>query len=482
MLRRRKISFHQSWAFVASCTGVIIGAILMCIFRFTFFNSWWWLVFGLIILFISLIRPRLLFVLTALIAGIILAFARTSPELYEKDYIRQLYDQTVEVSGIVEGDPEEDEGTIKFKLKNLRFGGPKSKLRIGVLFVSLSSSHKIERGDTVWLKGKLSSGFGSYTGSLYRPAVIKWEKPNPGDLSLKLRNWLAERIEAIIPKSEAGLGLSYLLGIKTNLSKELEDNLRTASLMHVIVTSGTHLGILVSAVRKVFGKFSRFFSTLVSCIVTVFFMSMVGFTPSITRAGIMVILTLLARYSGRKISAWRIIIIVAAITLFINPANLTNQGWLLSFASYAGVMIISPRLQRFLYGKKKPGFIGSSLITSFSATFMTLPIVLYYYGQISLLFFISNLIIMPTLPYVMGSTFLCGIFAGIPIIENIISFIATKMLSFHIWIIGCLGKMKEFLVEVKIDIPAVLLIYVAIALIIGINYFIVKTRSDIIKT
>jgi competence protein ComEC len=209
---------------------------------------------------------------------------------------------------------------------------------------------------------------------------------------------------------------------------------------------------------------------------------MVGFTPSITRAGIMVLLMLLARYSGRKISVWRIIIIVAAITLFINPANLTNQGWLLSFASYAGVMIISPRLQRFLYGKKKPGFVGSSLITSFSATFMTLPIVLYYYGQISLLFFISNLIIMPTLPYVMGSTFLCGIFAGIPIIESIISFITTKMLGFHVWIIGCLGEMKEFLVEVKIGIPAVLLIYVAIALIIGINYFIIKTRSDIIKT
>ena len=260
-------------------------------------------------------------------------------------------------------------------------------------------------------------------GSFYRPQVLKLEKPDPGDLALIIRNWFAERIMEQIPDPEADLGLSYLLGIKTGLSKDLEENLRIAGLIHIVVTSGTHLGILVSLSRKVFGRVSRFFGTLLSIVFVIVFMSMVGFTASITRAGIMTILTLLAWYSGRRFSAWRIIVIVAAITLIIDPAYLINLGWLLSFTSYAGVMILGPKLNKFFYDKKKPSFVGSAIITSISATLMTLPIVLYYYGQISLLFVVSNLVISPTLPYVMGLTFLSGILAGIPFLGTIISFL-----------------------------------------------------------
>ena len=165
------------------------------------------------------------------------------------------------------------------------------------------------------------------------------------------------------------------------------------------------------------------------------------------RAGIMAILNLVVWYVGRKFAAWRIILIVAAFTLILNPNFLINLGWLLSFASYGGIMILGPRLTRFFYGEKKPGFISSIILTTVAATLMTLPITLYYYGQISLISVFANLLILPTLPYAMGLVFLTGVFAGVPGIEIVISFLATKLLDFHIFIVNFFGEQKQFLIE-----------------------------------
>ena len=158
-------------------------------------------------------------------------------------------------------------------------------------------------------------------------------------------------------------------------------------------------------------------------------MIMVGFTPSILRAGVMSILTLLAWYVGRKFAPWRIILLVAAFTLMLNPMFFINLGWLLSFASYAGIMILGPQLNKFFYGDRKPGFLGSTIITTISATLMTLPIILYYYGMISIISLVANLLILPTLSYAMGLVFLTGVVFGIPGIETLVSFLATKLLG-----------------------------------------------------
>jgi competence protein ComEC len=177
-------------------------------------------------------------------------------------------------------------------------------------------------------------------------------------------------------------------------------------------------------------------------------MAMVGWTPSILRAGIMTILSLLAWYSGRVFAPWRIILIVMAATLMINPGFMVDMGWQLSFASYAGIMIIAPRMTKFFYGMKKPGFMGSMIIATVAATIMTLPIILYHYGMVSLISVVANLLILPTLPYAMGLVFLTGVFAGMPVISAVISWGAEMLLKYHIMIVSWFGEMQQFLVEI----------------------------------
>lgn len=280
------------------------------------------------------------------------------------------------------------------------------------------------------------------------------------------RDWFAARIQKLIPEPEASLGLSYLLGVKAGLSEELSENLRTVGLVHIVVASGAHLGILVEIARKIFGRISRFAGLLFSILFILFFMMMVGWTPSIMRAGIMAILNLLAWYVGRKIAPWRIILIVAAATLVINPTYITNLGWLLSFASFGGIMILGPQMTKFFYGKKKPGLISSTIITTISATIMTLPLTLYYFGQISLISVVANLLILPTLSWAMGLTFLTGVFAGISGIENVVSFLTMKLLDFHIFVVELFGQMTPFLIKISPYRPQTFLLYLVILVLI----------------
>ena len=265
---------------------------------------------------------------------------------------------------------------------------------------------------------------------------------------VETRDWFAERIRGLMPEPEVGLGLSYLLGMKAGLDDELSENLRVVGLTHIVVASGAHLAILVGAARKVFGRLSRFAGLIFSVIFVVFFMAMVGWTASILRAGIMTILTLLAWYSGRKIEPWRMILVVMAVTLMINPNYLTSMGWQLSFASYGGIMMLGPRLAQLFYGSKKPGWVASTVITTVAATMMTLPIILYYFGAVSLISVVANLLILPTLPWAMGMVFMTGVVAGLPGIEVAVGWCAKLLLDFHIAVVGWFGGMKEFLVEI----------------------------------
>lgn len=476
MLRFTKwisIEIHQSWLVVFLCVGIILGVIMGLVFRINFFSSFWWISLVLILCIIAYIKPNITFAAIILMAGMVLAFFRCAKELEGGKYLQQFVGINVVVSGVIAGDTETDDDTTKFKLVNLAFGGEDENVKTaGNMFVSISKNEDLKWGDEVALEGKMLDGFGTYGGYMYKPKLTKWKRPEPGLIIIKIRDWFAERIKGIMPEPEVSLGLSYLVGMKSRLDDDLNNNLRTVGLVHIVVASGAHLAILVDVAKKVFGRLSRFVGMLFSVLFVLFFMCMVGWTPSIMRAGIMTILNLVAWYYGRKITAWRLILMVAAITLVIEPMFIINLGWLLSFASYSGIMIIGPILSRFFYGNRRPGLIASTIVTTISATMMTLPITLYYYGTFSLISVVANLLILPTLPLAMGLVFLVGVFAEIPFISLMMAWSAKTLLDFHITVVEWFAKMHEFLIEIPKYQNVVWLIYVLIVLaIIGLIVF-----------
>ena len=466
---------HQSYFVVALAIGIIAGTILALIFRINFFSSSLWLTAAAIALVVAYLKPKFALLIIAILAGMILSFFRATTELQGEDYICQFYDQTIIVTGTIDGDPNHDESSTKFKIKNLKFGddgdGEQAKATAGNLYVSVKLNEDLHRSDQVTLKGKLLGGFGTYAGYLYKPTIQKIARPDPGDPILKIRDWFAARIKSRLEDPESNLGLSYLLGMKTGLPNDLSDNLRTVGLVHIVVASGAHLSILVEIARRIFGKLSRASGLLLSIIFILFFMALVGFTPSIMRAGLMSILAIIAWYVGRKFAAWRLILLVAAVTLIINPMFIINLGWLLSFASFTGIMILGPKLATFFYGDRQPKFIASTILTTIAATLATLPITLYFFGTLSLISVLANLLILPTLPAAMGLTFLTGLTSDIPTVNTATAFLTEKLLDFHIATVDFFASAKSFLVEIDPYQPQVFLLYLPILAILVVSFF-----------
>ena len=470
---------HQSWVVVWLCVGIVAGVVLGMALRVNYFASPVWIAVVVVMLVVAYLKPRCAVVVLAVVAGMMLAFVRIASELTGEDYVRKLYNCEVVVSGVIEGEPETDEDVTKFKLGNLRFG-EKEVVSVGSIYVTIGKNEELTREDKVVLSGKMLDGFGTYAGYMYRPKLVKWERPEPGSWVLLVRNWFAERIRGLVSEPEVQLGLSYLLGLKTGLPDELDENLRVVGLTHIVVASGTHLSILVEVARKIFGRLSRFAGVLFAGLFVVFFMAMVGWMPSIMRAGLMTLLTLVAWYSGRVVAPWRLILMVAAVTLMMQPSFVINMGWQLSFASYGGIMLLGPKLAKYFYGARKPGMIGSLILTTVAATMMTLPIILYHYGMVSLVSVVANLLILPTLPWVMGLTFMVGVVAGVPWIEVVVAWCATKMLDYHMVVVGWFAGMREFVVEVPRYQWWVYLIY---AMIVGVltGGLIWKKRRKVVK-
>ncbi len=408
-------------------------------------------------------------VVFALVAGMIIANLRLAPEFYSREVFSSLVGQEIKLFGIISEDPNNANGNFKLKLDDLEidFRGGESIKVAGKVYVQLFTRSNLERSDRITLQGKLTDGFGVFGGSFYRPELVAIERAEHGDIFARVKHNFASTVKNLIPAPEADLGLGYLVGEKTGLSDEFSEQLRNVGMTHVVVASGAHLGILIGAVRKIFGKISRFAGVAGALLAIFAFALMVGFTPSMTRAVLVAVLGISVGYVGRSFSPLRLISFVAAITLLIDPMNLLNLGWQLSFASFFAILALVPRLDRMLYGGKSPPWLAGMLITSIVTSITCAPILIYNFGTVSLLSLVANLIILPTLPYAMFLVLLSGIVNPIAYLASIVAQLSTWLLDLHIFVIKFLSEQKMFIMELSTGDARVFIIYFLIVIWLG---------------
>ncbi len=296
-------------------------------------------------------------------------------------------------------------------------------------------------------------------------------KAEPKGLALEARDKFAESVKDTLGGTEARLGLAYLVGMKGELDDQTLEMLRAIGLAHIVVASGTHLGIIVGFSRKWFGKVSRFAGALFSLVFVFIFGQMIGWTASITRAAIVAGLSIFGWYYGRRLEAWRVILFAMAATLLINPLYIIDLGWLLSFASFIGILIMAPMLTEFFYGrapKKKPGKVAEIVIASVAAMAMCAPITIYYFGSISVIAVVANLLILPTIPLAMGLTFLTGLVGFLPAFflfdwsRFVVVKVTTFLLDYHLAVVEFFSKQTSFILALPKENSLVFLMYLPI--------------------
>lgn len=361
------------------------------------------------------------------------------------------FEKTVTLSGVVADDPEFKKDDYRFQLKT----------DAGLVYVMIEKMPKdttIERSDLVTATGKLERGFGNYAAFLYRPQIVSVAHSSMPDFATKVRAAFSRSVQMQIDNEEqSNLALSFLTGQKNLLTEDQKNKLRLAGLAHVVVASGYHLSLVVGFAKKLFGKISRFATFGSAALMLVLYISITGFSPSMARAGLITFFSLWAWYFGRKFHPARLILYAMAITLFLDTSYINNLAWQLSFASYSGIMFLTPLITKFLYGDKKPGYFASLIIASISAQIFCLPITLYNFGVLPVLALLANVVITPTIPIVMLGTFVLGILPLPPIV-----FVVKQILAFQLFAIDAIANQPWAGFDFGAGQPLVFLAYLPI--------------------
>ena len=231
--------------------------------------------------------------------------------------------------------------------------------------------------------------------------------------SVPLRYWpdlcaklLKEGIYAAFDDTAAPLAAAVTLGDKNGLNEQLHSALNRSGIMHAAVVSGMHISFLVSVILLLCGGRRSVALGLIP--VLIFYALMAGGTPSAFRAVIMQAALLAGPVLQRENDAPSSLGFALLILLVQNPYCAASVSLQLSFASVAGILLVSGRLSGAMLAPvrqklRRKGLVHLALLNiyrvivtnvavSLGAMLFTAPLINLYFGQILLLSPLTNVL------------------------------------------------------------------------------------------
>ena len=348
-------------------------------------------------------------------------------------------------------------------------------------------------------------------------AQIEKTGENKGNLIyteiLLVKNIFERKIYENLPAPESGLLVGLILGGSNQLSDEMQDNFSRTGLTHIVAVSGYNVTIIVNYLMLlgIFLGFWRRQAFWLAVIGVILFVIIVGAPASATRAGVMGILLAWAMKNGRLANSQNAVLFAAAVMLLFNPTLLRwDVGFQLSFLATLGIIHIYPilekiswrkilwkvyawirfrgqdeRLEAILAGEKKsfsagrPGLIMETLLLTLSAQIFVLPIILYNFGQLSLISPLANILVLPIIPLAMFLGFLAVLLSfALPFLSQFLVWPVYLPLKYETAMVNFLADIKYASVEARLGWWGVVLWYI---ILITVVYFFEKRKNKFFK-
>ena len=238
------------------------------------------------------------------------------------------------------------------------------------------------------------------------PPVIKTvdtenSRENQSIILTDLRERLRERVKNSLPKDEAGVVLGIVLGIKSDLPSWMYNKLVKSGTIHITVASGfnvmivgmTSLGLLAFLMKRRVAVF-------VSTGIMVVYAGLASWQPPVVRALIMGGILMIGGAWGRRGSVLYTLLITVVIMFFFDPSILASLSFQLSVAACVGIFWLAPIVTDRLAWSSMI-FQKSELLSTWSAQVATAPLIMIYFGRMSWIALLSNILILPLVPYLM---------------------------------------------------------------------------------
>ena len=291
------------------------------------------------------------------------------------------YDQEVRFSGQTLYQPERGESWdacfVEGQIRPLESSARVVKAK---LLVHFREPMPLHYGDHLELRGTLSKPKGQrnpggfdYQSYLARRQVFGVLYPDreleisaSGQSGFPLLRWtenLRRRVENVIDSAyhkhpeHVEILKGMLLGKRGEIEEPTINAFRNSGSLHILAVSGLHVGLIAGVFFLCFSRLPAKTACILTILAVILYACIVGFRPSVFRASTMLILFLFGSIIDRDVNRFNLLAVTALILLLINPAQLWDVGFQLSFAAVASILYFMPKWENFI-GDILPDWLG----------------------------------------------------------------------------------------------------------------------------
>lgn len=281
-------------------------------------------------------------------------------------------------------------------------------------------------------RGELTADEGSAGSPLWWPA--------------RLGRAMQERIGDLFPGDEGAFLTALLTGEKSGLSDASYTALTQTGMLHILAVSGMHCGFLLTLLEMLLGRHRRRLTAGAGIPALFFYAVLTGCSPSVVRACVMLGFFLLAPLAGRDSDLPTALAAALMAILLQNPFAAGSVSLQLSFGAVAGILWLTPRMTRFLMGRRKSRMLRF-LVSSFSATagalVFTVPLTAAYFGILVLASPVSNLLCLPVtgVIFVLGLTAVLLSFLWTPL-GMVLGHVPLLLIRYVLWVAEGLSGLR----------------------------------------
>lgn len=329
--------------------------------------------------------------------------------------------------------------------------GSKCVVGVGVFRVKIEGGCEFSQRDKVMIVGKPYQGVTDWLmGRIWLKDGIKIEILERGgdqgswwwefkkSLESK-REKLGSVLVRLLPQKEAGLVAGVVLGEKMRLGDDFYDQLIKTGTVHIVVASGYNVMVVGEMVMETgVWLISRTVMVWVAVGTMFVYALMAGGDPPVMRAVIMGGMLLVGKAWGRKSkSGWGLFLAVWLMVM-VKPEILEEVSFQLSVAASLGLMVVEPKLRLWLEGwKLSKGWkwlLKTELLPTVAAQVTTLPIIWWYFGRVSWIAPLVNVLVLPLVPMLMAG-------GGLMLVLGVVWMPLGKVVGW--WVYGLARLMVE---------------------------------------
>lgn len=262
---------------------------------------------------------------------------------------------------------------------------------------------------------------------------------------------IRDLVHKTFPADTLGFAQALLLGDTSLIDYETDTAFKLSGIRHVIAVSGLHVSILFGLVYYVTGR-KKWLSAILGLPVLLLFAAMAGFTPSITRACIMHALMILGTLFDREYDPPTALAFAVLCMLIANPYGVCAVSLQLSAGCMCGIFLFSNRIKGWFMEKRHwdrykglrarlANWLSGSVSVSVSATLITTPLCALYFGCVSLVGILTNLLTLWLITFIFyGILLVCATaMLWLPLGSMIAWFVSWPM-RFVLWVSRVIAK------------------------------------------